>query len=259
MDRRKALKVLAWGGASTAALLGYSSRLQSAANEGGSSWGYVGAGGPEDWGELSPEYSVCGLGQEQSPINLSQPIQADLNAIAFNYQPIPLRLIHNGHTLQINIDPGNTIVLDNKTYTLKQFHFHTPSEHTIDGAAFPMELHLVHGNDNGELAVVGIFLAEGTENQALVPIWRAMPTQKSEEIAVPNVQIDLDALLPRHCATFRYFGSLTTPPCSEIVTWVVLQTPLEVSTAQIDQFKAVFPLNARPVQAQHRRILLESR
>ncbi|WP_026072899.1 carbonic anhydrase [Nodosilinea nodulosa] len=258
MDRRRALRVLGLGGASAVAL-GSSSLLRAVASEGDRSWGYVGDDGPAAWGELAPEFKVCSLGQEQSPIDLHDPIRADLSAITFNYQPVPLRLINTGHTIQINVDAGNTIVLDDQTYTLRQFHFHHPSEHTVDGAAFPMELHLVHSNDNGELAVVGIFLTEGSENLTLAPVWRAMPTQKSEEIAVPNVQIDLDALLPRHCATFRYFGSLTTPPCSETVAWSVLQTPLEISTAQVDQFKAVFPLNARPVQAQHRRILLESR
>lgn len=222
-------------------------------------WSYSGETGPEHWGDLSTEFSACNLGQEQSPIDLSQPVQANLGPIVIDYQRVPLRIMNNGHTIQVNVDPGSTITLDDQTFSLKQFHFHHPSEHTVDGVALPMELHLVHANDQGQLAVLGIFLVEGETNEALKAVWEAMPGQPGEAITVADVTINLDALVPEESATFRYFGSLTTPPCAETVHWVVLQSPLEVSTAQVAAFQSLFPLNARPVQAQNRRFLLEAR
>ena len=222
-------------------------------------WTYGGITGPEHWGELSPEFKVCSSGEEQSPIDLSQPVKANPGAIVIDYQNVPLRIMNNGHTIQVNVDPGSTITLDDQTFSLKQFHFHHPSEHTVDGVALPMELHLVHANDQGQLAVLGIFLVEGETNEALKAVWEAMPGQPGEAITVADVTINLDALVPEESATFRYFGSLTTPPCAETVHWVVLQSPLEVSTAQVAAFQSLFPLNARPVQAQNRRFLLEAR
>jgi|688.fasta_scaffold03953_25 carbonic anhydrase len=221
-------------------------------------WTYGGITGPEHWGELSPEFKVCSSGEEQSPIDLSQPVKANPGAIVIDYQNVPLRIMNNGHTIQVNVDPGSTIILNNQTFTLKQFHFHHPSEHTVDGNQLPMELHLVHANDRGELAILGIFMVQGDPNPTLKPVWDAMPTQPSEEITVASATINLAALVPEQHAGFRYLGSLTTPPCAEAVQWVVLQSPLEVSTAQVAAFQALFPLNARPVQARNHRFLLQA-
>ncbi len=222
-------------------------------------WSYNGATGPEHWADLSPEFSACGLGQYQSPIDLRQPIKANPDAIVIDYQKVPLRIMNNGHTIQVNVDPGSTITLNNQTFALKQFHFHHPSEHTVDGINLPMELHLVHANDQGELAVLGIFMVEGDPNPTLKSLWEVMPSQPGEEITVASAMINLAALVPEQPASFRYLGSLTTPPCAEAVQWVVFQSPLEVSTAQVATFQALFPLNARPVQARNHPFLLEAR
>ena len=263
MERRRVLQVLALGSAGTALGLGATSLYQALAAETGHHWGYVGEAGPDHWGELSPEFQVCGLGREQSPIDLNHPISADLSPLTLAYQPVPLKLINNGHTIQVNIDGGsnnggNTLELNGKTYTLKQFHFHHPSEHTVAGAAFPMEIHFVHTHADGSIAVLGVFIKEGAENASLLPIWEAMPTHESEVLTVRNATINPSDLLPNEGDTFRYFGSLTTPPCSEIVSWLVFQRPIEASRAQIEQFSQIFAHNARPVQPQNRRILLES-
>ncbi|MGF1568345.1 MAG: carbonic anhydrase [Nodosilinea sp.] len=263
MDRRQVLRLLGLCSVGATTILGRSSFSRAVANELGPMWGYVGVGNPAEWSELSPEFSACGVGREQSPIDLSQDIlsqdiRAELSTITINYQSVPLRIVNNGHTAEVRVNPGSGIILDNEPYELEQFHFHQPSEHTVEGTTFPMEMHLVHKNARGELAVIGVLLAEGKENPTLGPIWEAIPPEKSEEVHVPDVQINLDALLPENSETYRYFGSLTTPPCSEIVQWVVLQTPMELSPAQVAQFKAIFPPNARPVQARNRRIVLRS-
>jgi carbonic anhydrase len=211
-------------------------------------WTYEGEEGPEHWGELDADYASCSTGEEQSPIDISEADGADLTDIAFSYQTVsPIRLVNNGHTLQVNIPEGSSIAFDGATYPLKQFHFHTPSEHTIDGRAEPMELHLVHITDGGEIAVVGVMLAEGEENVALQPVFAAMPATAGPEVEVDG-SIDLAALLPTVQTTYRYSGSLTTPPCTEGVHWLVMTEPMTVSTTQIETFRAVFEMNARPVQ-----------
>jgi carbonic anhydrase len=258
MERRKLLKLFAFTSASTAVGLSATSLTRAIASEGGSSWGYVGKGAPEHWGELSSTYSACRAGLQQSPIDLHDAIRADLGKVVINYKAIPLAILNNGHTIQVNAASGNSIELDGEPFKLLQFHFHHPSEHTVENRPYPMELHFVHANDKGELAVLGVFLQEGEENAVLSPVWKAIPVQKAELETVASVQVDIAQLLPSDRKIFRYFGSLTTPPCSEIVKWVVFQEPIPVSTAQVAQFKAIFPLNARPVQPLERRFILQS-
>ncbi|QQE63663.1 carbonate dehydratase [Leptolyngbya sp. BL0902] len=257
MERRRVLQVLALGSAGTALGLGATSLYQATARADGHQWSYGGDTGPDHWGELSPEFQVCGLGREQSPIDLNHAIPDDLSPLTLAYQPVPLKLLNNGHTIQVIIGGSNTLELDGKPYTLKQFHFHHPSEHTLAGAAFPMELHLVHTQADGSIVVLGVFIQAGAEHPALQAIWDAMPTHASEVLAMPNTAINPSDLLPSGGHTFRYWGSLTTPPCSERVAWLVFQTPIEASRAQIEQFSTLFPPNARPVQPRRRRALLE--
>ncbi len=221
-------------------------------------WGYTGENGTENWGNLSPEFSTCKVGKAQSPIDIKSATSAKLPELQIKYQSSPLRIINNGHTIQVNYQPGSIIKLDGKTYELLQFHFHLPSEHRVDGKAFPMELHLVHRNKNGSLAVIGIFLKKGQENKALQAIWQTMPKQKSSETTIPNVQINASELLPKSRKLYRYYGSLTTPPCSEIVTWIVYQEPVEISATQIKEFSQIFPMNSRPIQQRNRRFLLKN-
>jgi carbonic anhydrase len=258
MNRRELLKLVAIGGAGTAMGIGSASFSRAIASETRSEWGYVGQDDPSHWGELSAEYQACKIGAQQSPINLQEAIDAELSPIQINYQPVPLRILNNGHTIQVNATPGNQITIDGTPFELLQFHFHHPSEHTLMGQAYPMELHLVHKSEAGELAVLGVFLQAGQENAALKPIWDAMPEKPQPEKAIAGVTVPIASLLPAKQDTYRYYGSLTTPPCSETVRWMVFGEPIQVSQAQIDKFAQVFSLNARPVQPINRRYLLHS-
>lgn len=253
MNRRQVFRFAALG-----AVFGLTNfSLQDAiAGELGSEWGYVGKGNPKDWDELSPNYQACGAGTQQSPIDLHAGVEADMADVSVHYQPVPLRIVNNGHAIQINTDPGSYILIGSERFDLLQFHFHHPSEHTVEGEAMPLEAHFVHKNADGKLAVLGVLLKEGQENATLKPIWDAMPQQPSSDETVPGVTVDMTKLLPAAQGTYRYFGSLTTPPCSEIVKWVVFQTPIEMSSAQVDQFQNIFSMNARPVQPLNRRFLL---
>ena len=258
MDRRQLLRkgLIAATGIATSSLFGCST-LTSATKGKGKSWGYIGEKGPENWGTLSSEFEVCQSGKNQSPINLESAVDADLPALNIDYKDTPLRIINNGHTIQVNYQPGSFLTLDNEPYELLQFHFHHPSEHKVDGEALPMELHLVHKNKKGALAVIGVFLKEGEANPTLQKVWRAMPMKKSREQTVSNVNINASDLLPEDRDYYRYFGSLTTPPCSETVNWIVLKESVEISSPQVKKFAQAFPMNARPVQLVQRRFLLE--
>lgn len=258
MDRRQLLRkgLLTATGIAASSLFGCNT-LTSATKEEGKSWGYIGDKGAENWGNLSSEFEVCQLGKSQSPVNLQSAIDADLPPLKINYKDSPLRIINNGHTIQVNYQPGSFLTLDNEPYELLQFHFHHPSEHKIEGKPLPMELHLVHKNQKGDLAVIGVFLKEGAANPALQKVWQAMPTKKGREKTLSNVNINASELLPENQDYYRYFGSLTTPPCSETVNWIVLKQPVEISSPQVKKFAQIFPMNARPVQLVQRRFLLE--
>ncbi|WP_448188740.1 carbonic anhydrase [Azospirillum sp. sgz301742] len=231
---------------------------QSAHPGGAPHWSYEGAGGPEHWGELTPEFRSCSLGLEQTPIDLNGAIRAQVGQFDIAFKPMPLRVLNNGHTIQVNCDAGSGTTISGTRYELVQFHFHHPSEHLLSGKAFDMECHFVHKAASGALAVVGTFITPGEANPALQPIWDAMPKQAGPEKAVASVSVDPNGLLPSNRAYFRYAGSLTTPPCSEGLTWTVFKEPVQASTEQIRQFAALFPNNARPAQSRNRRYLLEA-
>lgn len=223
-----------------------------------SSWGYDGDGNPAHWGALSSDYRACSIGTQQSPVNLQDAIETELLPIAISYQSSPITIRNNGRTIQVNVSAGNNITLGGTTFELLQFHFHHPSEHQLSGKAYPMEMHLVHRSESGELAVLGVFLQEGQANATLEPVWPAIPDQFQPETTIHGVTISLADLLPVDRNTYRYFGSLTTPPCSETVRWIVFDEPIEVSTDQINQFAKIFPFNARPTQPLNHRRLLHS-
>lgn len=223
-------------------------------------WTYEGDNGPVHWGELSPEFVICKTGKHQSPVDIKESKKADKEiAYKVDYKASPLKIINNGHTIQVNYAPGSTIAINGKTYQLLQFHFHHPSEHTFTGKDYPMELHLVHKNDKGELAVVGVFMSEGKENAAIKTIWDNLPDKVNVEKSVPSVNINASELLPQMDSLFVYSGSLTTPPCSEDVSWNIVKSHIEVSKAQIDKFTSVVGKNARPVQPINDRQLQESK
>jgi carbonic anhydrase len=221
-------------------------------------WGYEGEAAPARWGELSANFKSCSLGMEQTPIDLRGAIKAQTGPIGIGYQKMPLTILNNGHTIQVNTPAGSKVDINGTEYELVQFHFHHPSEHVLAGKAFDMELHFVHKAASGALAVVGVFMRPGAANAALAPIWKAMPGKETPAQPVAGVTIEPAALLPKAREYFRYMGSLTTPPCSEGLTWTVFRAPIEASPEQIRQFATLFPLNARPLQSLNRRFLLAS-
>jgi carbonic anhydrase len=220
-------------------------------------WSYEGATGPEHWGELSPEFRVCQLGLEQTPIDLKASLKGEAGALNLDYRALPLRIVNNGHTIQVNADPGCSCTIGEQRYDLVQFHFHHPSEHLLDGQTFDMEVHFVHQSAEGALAVVGVFIRSGLHNGGLEPILAAMPASEGPEVAASG-QFDPALFFPVSQSYFRYAGSLTTPPCSEGLTWTVFKDPIEASPEQIQRFARLFPNNARPVQRKNRRFLIET-
>lgn len=224
--------------------------------ETGAHWAYEGHGSPTEWGALSSEFQTCAIGAQQSPIDLHGGIATSQKPLTLNWSAQPFTVVNNGHTIQANaLSPANTLDLDGETYELKQFHFHAPSEHAIDGVRTAMEAHFVHANAKGGLAVVGVLMAPGAGNAAFSEVMAVAP--KTEGEAALKGPLNINAFLPANRALYRYEGSLTTPPCSEIVDWNVFATPITVADADIEAFRAIFPMNARPLQAVNRRFLLQ--
>lgn len=220
-------------------------------------WTYEGHEGPEHWASLDHSFETCELGQQQSPVNIVASVKADLPSIKFEYGEIPTEILNNGHTMQVAVPDGNSITIDGRTSKLVQFHFHTPSEYKVDGESFPLELHLVHKDDTGALAVVGVLIKEGGVNPTLEQIFWGGPAEAGKTQRLIDVKTDLMALVPKVNTYFRFMGSLTTPPCSEGVNWYEMRTPIEASMAQIQKFQQLFPMNARPVQPLNNRLVVE--
>lgn len=220
-------------------------------------WGYEGEHGPAHWGEMKAEYKQCQAGLEQSPVDIGDATKSDLAKIEFNYKPSPIKIVNNGHTIQVNYSGDSTIKVGSQVYKLVQFHFHSPSENTVKKKAYDMELHLVHKNDQGELAVVGVLMQDGAANKTLDPVWANLPKEINKE-AVLTAQINAADLLPAKQAFYHFKGSLTTPPCSEGVQWFVMKDPTTVSSQQVKTFVATVGNNARPVQALNQRAVVAS-
>ncbi len=219
-------------------------------------WSYDGPGGPDHWVALAPENRVCGTGAEQSPIDLKGAIRAELPALKIDYKAQALRILNNGHTIQINAEPGQKLVVGADHFELVEYHFHHPSEHRIEGRRYAMELQLVHRHSSSRLAVLAVLLAEGAENAALAPIWAHLPEGEGPERLLGQIKVNPARLLPTRRQYFTYDGSLTIPPCSEVASWYVFREPVELSKAQVEKFAAIFPMNARPLMAPGRRFLL---
>ena len=220
-------------------------------------WGYSGHDGPQHWGQLDPAYSSCASGRQQSPVNLHGFADGKLPPIRFQYGAGGHELFNNGHTVQVNYTVGSDITLDGHRYDLKQFHFHSPSENRIDGKSYPLEAHFVHADAQGHLAVVAVMFQLGEENKALDEAWNVLPMHSGDHHVMHKTVLAGD-LLPRDKSYYRYDGSLTTPPCSEGVVWLVMKTPLQVSQAQLDKFsQAVHGPNNRPLQALNGRVVLQ--
>ncbi len=214
-------------------------------------WGYGEDDGPPCWGSLDPGFHLCAHGREQSPVDLAGAREAQLAPPGLAYGQARVTVEDTGRTIQVNPEPGHGLVLDGVRFHLRQFHFHHGSEHLVDGRMLPLEMHLVHRDDDGTVLVVGVFFTSGAENRTLAPVWDGFG-----RTAWPPLTLDLAALVPDRRTAWRYRGSLTTPPCSEGVTWIVLCEPLAMSARQIAAFGRLYPANRRPVQPLGDRSLL---
>ncbi|HSW07485.1 carbonic anhydrase [Aquabacterium sp.] len=220
-------------------------------------WSYDGAAGPEAWARVNPEFAKCSTGQRQSPIDIRGGVRVDLDPIQFDYRPAGFRVIDNGHTVQVNVGGGNSIEAQGRRYDLVQFHFHRPSEERIDGRQFDMVAHLVHKDAEGRLAVVAVLLDRGSAHPVVQQVWNNLPLEKGEELPA-KATIDLGRLLPEDKRYYTYMGSLTTPPCSEGVLWMVMQQPVAISPDQVNVFARLYPMNARPIQSAAGRLIKQS-
>jgi carbonic anhydrase len=221
-------------------------------------WGYDGDVGPEHWGALSPDFAACAEGREQSPVDIPATAPVNPPELRFDYRPSELNIVNNGHSIQVNYEPGSTLEAGGAVYELVQFHLHGLSEHTLNGAYTDMELHLVHKDAGGHIAVVGVMIEEGAHNPAYEPVLANMPAEEGDPLAVPGTKADASQLLPAEQSYYHYDGSLTTPPCTEGVAWFVLATPVELSTTQIAAFRSLYDHNYRPVQPLYERTFLRS-
>ena len=224
---------------------------------GNAHWGYEGKDGPAHWGEIDATFNACGDGQQQSPVNLASAYESEAEEIALNWRSFTPGVVNNGHTIQVNVPTGSYADFGGERYDLLQFHFHHRSEHTIGGESYPMEAHFVHKSAVGNLMVVGVMLKEGAPNSTLQQIWDLAPAKEGK--ADGSDSINPAALGPKSKALFRYEGSLTTPPCTEIVSWVVFAEPIEISAAQIKRFAKLYSVNNRPVQPLNRRFVLSQK
>lgn len=234
-------------------------------------WSYEGESAPANWSKLDPTFAMCGIGRNQSPIDLDGLIEAELRPLKLSYSthaaeilnhghvtPVgAANIVNNGHTVQVNYLPGSTLTVDRRSFELKQFHFHSPSENRIGGKQFPLEAHLVHADKDGNLAVVALMFTEGAPNPFLAKLWDKMPPRKDEKNAL-QAGLNVTQLLPANKDYYRFNGSLTTPPCTEGVRWLVMKKAATASKAQVEMFaKAVGHPNNRPIQAVNARPVLK--
>jgi len=225
----------------------------------GPHWSYGGSTGPDRWGDLDKAFGACKVGHKQSPIDIRAPKPADLPPLQFAYQRTPLHIVNNGHAIQINYAPGSFLTVGDTRYQLTQFHFHHPSEERINGKNSEMVAHLVHLAPNGHIAVVAVLLDAGAANPVIASLWQHLPTQEGPEQKIDAVQVDATGLLPKDHGYYTYAGSLTTPPCTENVTWFVLKTPERISQSQADAFGKIYPHDERPIQPLYGREVLASK
>ncbi|QFI68592.1 carbonic anhydrase [Sinorhizobium alkalisoli] len=218
-------------------------------------WSYEGEEGPENWGSLSEENAACSAGSQQSPIDIREAIKADLPDLGLDWKSGGT-IANNGHTIQVKA-AGGTLKRGDKAYELVQYHFHAPSEHLVEGKTFAMEAHFVHKNaETGALGVFGVFITPGAENATLASLAAKFPQKAGDEAALDAV--DPSGLLPASLDYWAYEGSLTTPPCSEIVDWMVARTPIEAAASDIAKFTSLYSMNARPALSGNRRFVLSS-
>jgi carbonic anhydrase len=222
-------------------------------------WSYEGKEDPKHWGSLDPTFATCKMGHNQSPIDISYPKPADLPELNFDYKSVPLSIINNGHTIMINYAQGSTLTVGDKTYTLKQFHFHHPSEEHINGKGFDMVAHLVHADADGHLAVVAILFNAGASNSLVETLWKNIPSEKGKTVEISAASINVEDLMPSQHGYYTYSGSLTTPPCTEGVAWYILKSTSSLSNEQLATIMRLYPHDNRPTQKLNHREVLESK
>ena len=222
-------------------------------------WSYTGATGADKWGSLDKAYETCGQGQRQSPIDIRRTVRADLPTIQFDYQPVALSIVDNGHSIKVDAPDGGTITVDGESYALQQFHFHRPSEEKINGKAYAMVAHLVHQSKAGKLAVVAVLFEPGKEQGLIRTLWTHLPLEQDKPVVRSDIKIDPSQLLPAKRGYYTFIGSLTTPPCSEGVLWLVLKNPIQASKEQFAGFATLYKNNVRPIQPVNGRLIKESR
>jgi carbonic anhydrase len=229
----------------------------AAAPRHGTHWTYEGESGPANWSKINSDWAMCGGGRRQSPIDIRDGIKVDLEQIGFDYHPSSFNEIDNGHTIQVTVGGGNFITVGNQSYELQGFHFHRPSEERVNGKGTEMVIHLVHKSADGKLAIVAVLLERGKQHNLIQTVWNNLPLEKNELVA-PSVVLDLKDVLPEKREYYTYMGSLSEPPCTEGVLWLVMKQPMQASPAQMALFSRLYPLNARPVQQGFGRMIKES-
>jgi carbonic anhydrase len=250
MHRRQALKILA---GLALCLVCASTGFTEAAH-----WSYeAGHGGPGEWADIDAANRVCSVGGQQSPIDIRETIKTTLPPLKPNWARRADTIVNNGHTIQVDFADGSKLRASGGSYKLVQFHFHRPSEHQINGKIYPMELHFVHANASGGLAVVSVLMEIGKPNAVFNKIVSTMPTKEGLAVEA-DPAINPNGMLPRKLTYYRYPGSLTTPPCSESVDWLVLTNPIHVAKVDVESFARLYAMNARPVQKTNRRFVLRS-
>ena len=251
--------------ARAAALAGHGpadSHADKAGHTGGheAHWAYEGEYGPQKWGAMKPEFNVCAIGKRQSPIHIEETatLPGPAEPLQISYRPSTGSVVNNGHTIQVDLDGDNTLTVRGSVYKLVQFHFHHPAEEKVNYKGFAMVAHLVHRNDAGQLAVVAVLMDPGAPNPLIHNVWTHMPLDTADRVKLPAGSIDLNKLLPQDQRYYQFIGSLTTPPCTEGVLWLVLKQPMTLARDQLKMFSALFPNNARPTQPLHGRLVREA-
>ncbi|SFD76696.1 carbonic anhydrase [Massilia yuzhufengensis] len=223
----------------------------------GTHWSYEGEYGPANWSNINAAWAKCGTGNRQSPIDLRDGMKVDLEQITFDYHPTSFSEVDNGHTIQVTVGGGNFLTVGNQAYELQQFHFHRPSEERINGKGTEMVIHFVHRSFEGKLLVLAVLLERGRANSLIQTVWNNLPLEKKQAVS-PSILIDPNEALPEKREYFTYMGSLTEPPCTEDVLWIVMKQTMQASPAQMALFSRLYPLNARPVQQSNGRMIKES-
>ncbi len=222
----------------------------------GDDWSYQGEKGPEYWGDIKPEYIMCKIGKNQSPVDIKRVVEAELKDLEIHYKPGAYAIKNTGKTVKVLYESGSYVVIDGIKFELKQFHFHSPSEHTINGKSYPFEVHLVHADKDGNLAVIGVLFKEGEKNPVIEELWKQVPSEPGKEAKLTK-KINAYKLLPKEKKYYRYSGSLTTPPCTEGVRWMVMVREIELSKEQIEKFRKLTGGDTnRPVQPLNARVIL---